>query len=475
MADLELYEKKELREISDSVWKITESKRGSLGVKHSESLRRYTKQDKDRAFHRAVLNRVLHLQRFEHADIEAIITGVSVEDLEKELARMFRFDVEQATAKLLKDNEPFKNAPVDKAREMVIEAMVRQRFGKVTGYPDRAGKDFDYVAERIRQCKTVKDVGILSKELLEGEDSLTLINPRGSGGGSRAVGDGLMPSQILLSAHSNVKKKTWYHRLDDRKEFYDLILSSYAPSEWAFLEDPGFHVLEKILGGALVPQPEVVLTINQVYDRVLDGMERCRLTIEKDVSDEDLVWKRVEDLVPNGSILEEQYRDYKRIRREVEDSFVKQMKKLNCKAEPFPEPVELPVEKYGEAAFVLHAIGGRVQEKSEQIETSRDKKKVDESILRDESTPSMQGEKNLLDLDFDAYLSAPDLARRFDVPFQALKKRLERFRKQSKEGWRDTWGENIGSREPKYLYQVARVFSIIQDLKRKASCKRPSK
>lgn len=73
-----------------------------------------------------------------------------------------------------------------------------------------------------------------------------------------------------------------------------------------------------------------------------------------------------------------------------------------------------------------------------------------------------------------AFASASDLAARHGVDQEALRKRLDRFRRQS--FGPQSWIENAerGPRDPKYLYSMEAAAPIIESLKaRKASAERP--
>jgi hypothetical protein len=67
----------------------------------------------------------------------------------------------------------------------------------------------------------------------------------------------------------------------------------------------------------------------------------------------------------------------------------------------------------------------------------------------------------------NAFLSAADVARIFEVPLNALRKRLERYRQSHDDGW----GENQEAKrlEPRYTYRLGSVRSCIQALKAKQS------
>ena len=69
--------------------------------------------------------------------------------------------------------------------------------------------------------------------------------------------------------------------------------------------------------------------------------------------------------------------------------------------------------------------------------------------------------------DEDEHLSARALATRFDVPFNALRKRLDRFRKSHGYGWMENADPKV--REAKYLFHLNTVRPIIDELKRKNS------
>ena len=74
-----------------------------------------------------------------------------------------------------------------------------------------------------------------------------------------------------------------------------------------------------------------------------------------------------------------------------------------------------------------------------------------------------------------SYLGPRELAKMFDVDCDALKKRLERFRKRNHNGWNPV--SDPRPREARYLYQVGTVKPIIASMK--ASCQmsreRPAK
>ena len=63
--------------------------------------------------------------------------------------------------------------------------------------------------------------------------------------------------------------------------------------------------------------------------------------------------------------------------------------------------------------------------------------------------------------DADAFLSAPDLARKYGVEPNRLAKRLERWRAKNREDWREIEASERGPREPQYLYREAAVKALI--------------
>jgi hypothetical protein len=60
------------------------------------------------------------------------------------------------------------------------------------------------------------------------------------------------------------------------------------------------------------------------------------------------------------------------------------------------------------------------------------------------------------------FLSCSDLANKYRVNPETLRKRLERWMPSHEESWKEV--ANRGPREPKYLYQVSAVLPIINDL-----------
>ncbi|HUW31674.1 MAG TPA: hypothetical protein VM223_08695, partial [Planctomycetota bacterium] len=74
-----------------------------------------------------------------------------------------------------------------------------------------------------------------------------------------------------------------------------------------------------------------------------------------------------------------------------------------------------------------------------------------------------------------AFLTPRELSERFGVPYQALRKRLERFRKSNFNGWNQV--SDPLPREARYLFQVAAVKPILDELKASSemSSERPAK
>lgn len=70
--------------------------------------------------------------------------------------------------------------------------------------------------------------------------------------------------------------------------------------------------------------------------------------------------------------------------------------------------------------------------------------------------------------------SVRELAERYSLPYDATRARLDRWRHNNAEGWMEVSATERGSRDPKYLYEVAAVQSVIKDLQRKHQKKRPS-
>lgn len=73
------------------------------------------------------------------------------------------------------------------------------------------------------------------------------------------------------------------------------------------------------------------------------------------------------------------------------------------------------------------------------------------------------------DLDDAARLTADELAERFGVPVDALRKRLDRWRKRHDGGWFEL--VNAGRGAPRVLYEVGAVRAVIEAAK--ASAARP--
>jgi hypothetical protein len=67
------------------------------------------------------------------------------------------------------------------------------------------------------------------------------------------------------------------------------------------------------------------------------------------------------------------------------------------------------------------------------------------------------------ELEKDAWRTATDLARLFGVEGDALRQRLNRWRKKNDGGWKEVTDRK--PREPKYLYRDGAVRSIVGSLK----------
>lgn len=103
------------------------------------------------------------------------------------------------------------------------------------------------------------------------------------------------------------------------------------------------------------------------------------------------------------------------------------------------------------------------------------------AISDDSTTPAIRPVASLGEgaqsIDSQALLSPRRLAELFDVPYEALRNRLRRWQEANKAGgWTETTGRK--PKEPKYLYQLAAVRHIIDELKRATSettSERPAK
>jgi hypothetical protein len=65
----------------------------------------------------------------------------------------------------------------------------------------------------------------------------------------------------------------------------------------------------------------------------------------------------------------------------------------------------------------------------------------------------------------DAHFTCKDLAKKHGVSPEALRKRLDRFRKNSMNGWKEV--ENPHSREARFIFSEKHVRPIIEDLKQR--------
>jgi hypothetical protein len=70
------------------------------------------------------------------------------------------------------------------------------------------------------------------------------------------------------------------------------------------------------------------------------------------------------------------------------------------------------------------------------------------------------GQAELAGVIEQSYLTARDIARSYGVQYHALRKRLERYRRNGGTGWKEA--EDRTTRSERYLYLVSAVWPIIQ-------------
>lgn len=133
-------------------------------------------------------------------------------------------------------------------------------------------------------------------------------------------------------------------------------------------------------------------------------------------------------------------------------------------AQPAPEDVE-----------VVRKVAGEFGTGTDRGQTNADVHTSDKGalsgtdvILDREHGPSH------VNVDDDAMLPSARLAELFGVDAEALRKRLERWRKSHGDGWIENTERN--SRQPQYLYRVGAVRSVIGAMKGSggASTERPA-
>lgn len=113
-------------------------------------------------------------------------------------------------------------------------------------------------------------------------------------------------------------------------------------------------------------------------------------------------------------------------------------------------------------AITAYRRGDKWEEVSNLRDGSRD------TGLHEASSPSIPSN---MTLDEQALYTYDRLAEIFNVGKDALRKRLDRYRKHNLNGWKDN--EDRRPREAKYLYRLKDVRSIISELQ--ASSQRPAK
>jgi hypothetical protein len=77
----------------------------------------------------------------------------------------------------------------------------------------------------------------------------------------------------------------------------------------------------------------------------------------------------------------------------------------------------------------------------------------------EQKTPA---EPNWAGTEANALLAPSDLAKRFNVPLPALKKRLVRYRKEHLDGWQEI--SDRGAHQPGFVYRYGAVLPILKDL-----------
>ena len=69
--------------------------------------------------------------------------------------------------------------------------------------------------------------------------------------------------------------------------------------------------------------------------------------------------------------------------------------------------------------------------------------------------------------DLAGWSSARGLAEKYNLSYDKLRTRLERWRHNNAEGWMEVSATERGSRDPKYLYELAAVQQVITKLQQK--------
>lgn len=128
------------------------------------------------------------------------------------------------------------------------------------------------------------------------------------------------------------------------------------------------------------------------------------------------------------------------------------------------EPVKLSEEEIAAVFCELDALTVQAQ--------SLDFAEADTSPQSDDTADAGAAKPAISD---DSHLSPAKLAELFSVPFDALRKRLERWRETNHAGWIEN--PERGPREAQYLYRVGAVQGIIDALKAsgETSSERPAK
>lgn len=219
----------------------------------------------------------------------------------------------------------------------------------------------------------------------------------------------------------------------------DIVSRRYVACAW---------LTQKLHPGNRVPVGDVCSSLQDVQKQVTEMMEKDvdRLTHKLSQLDDPLHLSGRRDLWPDGGTLQERHADYESVRGKLISSY----HRLAGFTVGHPEFAELDEE---------HT---RPREFAPPIPLSIEQVR----LPRDEVAP-------LPSPDDTSQLSCADIAERFNLPKDALRKRLARFIRSNDDCYSEVDAAQLKPRESKYRYYLGKVRPVIAEMR--ASAERPPK
>jgi len=258
------------------------------------------------------------------------------------------------------------------ASEEEIARRIEEDLQSETHYPGVDEPTLRMILDCVAQCKRLEEVNYLSHSFPVGnkdpaEDDLK----KGKAVGAYHRGPKDYGIRALIAAAvGEVKVGRICRKEKEREWIYAQILVPRPPV---------VQKLDKKFFGTYgrekpwdeeAKKTDQPISLGEMLGRLQEKMKDEHLTVVREFGEPP--WRSRHNLIPQGTTPSEQYSDYLNLRGQIEHFCVL---KFGPRFEPFCEPVELPVEKYGEAAASLDELqpgrGDGQQEKDGPLDGNR--------------------------------------------------------------------------------------------------------